>query len=629
MDVDDQVAKIAMTFQSFEFLELGSKKADYLNRLSLPITPRNKKNIGLVSPLQSLSSKTRENLSVRIVQNGIEVVPSGVCQIVSVQDRIQLDVQSGVRGFWDLLEGLYLNDLDLSTWNGLWDNDRRDSVRNATAGLVSAVVNSGQLVDSGSYVNAYTYGTAMIPFLYYHTIMEQLFALVGYAYDGSIFGDTDRYSKMVVSCGFDFSKVWLAAKKFTAVKTSSQSGSGFGFAAIKITFQTFVNGTDGFFDSTNHQYLVDNPDTALEYFSGRFSFIGRATYSVEQASVELRINGVAMTNAQFVFNGGIDGDKTLKIITDVYDLKDGDDISMWIFGPGNDPGENITVESGVLTFLPSNSTNTNIIQDTDWYIYFNQLLPRITLKAFIKDFMMMFGLVMTEKNNTVTFSKWEEILTDILPSSAELSKQNKSVKLELGYNVSPWCRNNYFYWVVQSDEAVIDSDYGSGNIEVDNDVVAESREVYTSIFTASDQVTENKTIDSAQITIYNSSGPAFTKAISFGFRLLLLRADDGVNVRFKTGTDRTGYFIGYFIDKNQSFTLDFQEIVNEHYNTYKKVLGNYADANGEFLINQVQALSMSLTKPMARDGVLYIAEKVGPFVSGEFSNFKLIRLLIN
>jgi hypothetical protein len=624
MDVDDKTGKIAVTYQNLSFLSLGKVKAHYTNRISLPLTTNNRLKLEQMSPLSSISSIPYENHAIRIVQNGIEIIPNGVCQITGVQDRIEVDVQSGIKGFFDALEGLYLNDIDLSSWNGLWDNDRHDTVRNTTSGLVCPVVNTGQLVDVVTYVDGYTYGAAMIPFFYYHTIIDQIFALVGYSKTGTIFSDTKRYLKMAMSTRLVYNYLFLTNKKFTAFLTYQYENLG---GDHVLEFDSVIESVDGFvFNSGTNTWTVVNSDTALEYFSGKFKLTGKLEAIVSSGNLRLRINGIdewytdAPTDPDYVYAGN------LNVLTSTFEFKDGDEIEFYIDGTG--AGSNLTISGLTIEFIPNNTTNTDRVQKTDWYWYFDQLLPRFTLKEFIKDFMVMFGLVVTEKNNVVTFKTIEEILIDVAPTTTELSKENKTRKMDVNYNISGWSQENSFYWIVQDDEDFITSEYGKGVISVDNETIPTSQDKYTSIFTASDQVTAQRIKQSAKITIYNQATPAFTKAAEFGSRLLLLRDDDGVNFRFKSGTSRTDYFIGYFIDKNQSYSLDWQELIDTYYNTYEKILNNYAAVEQEFLLSQVQAVNMDLLKIKHKKGITYLVEQVSSFVPGKFAKFKMVRLLI-
>jgi len=270
VDVDDKLGKIAPVRQVASFLSLGSIRADSTNRLSFPPTQLNLKTFGQVAALSSTSTKPRENLSIRIVQDGVTVIPSGICQVTGMASRIEVDVQSGVKGFWDSLEGKYLNDIDLSAWNGQYETDRKDTSRNTTSGLVTPVVNYGQLVDGTTYVDGYTYESAVVPFFYYHTIMTQIFALVGYEKAGSIFSDTNRYSKLAMSTRLVYNEVWAQRKfcqTFKDTISSDNDGTGpFYDRSNPFLFTSVKQGLDNFFNEVNARYEVTNADTALEFF---------------------------------------------------------------------------------------------------------------------------------------------------------------------------------------------------------------------------------------------------------------------------------------------------------------------------------------------------------------------------
>jgi len=626
MEVDDKVGRISKTFQVFDLKNLGSVKADITNRISIPTTNYNVTQLELIAPLSIITTKPYQNLPIQLVQDGQNIIVNGVCQIVSIGDRISIDAQGGIKSFWDSLEGLYLNDIDLSTWNGLWDNDRHDTVRNTTTGLVCPVVNTGQLVDGTTYVNGYTYGSAMIPFFYYSTIIDQIFSLVGYSKSGTIFSDTNRYSKMVMNPRFVYNDNWITKKEFTATNNGNQTISPATYT--KINFTDVINNEDGLFDITNDRLTVSTSDSieagaSVSFLRGKL-FLSLQTTAIAVGVDIIRYVGGDPFSPVPVSAAIVNNTNIITIESNILDLYDGEyyDCFIEITAGG-------TISKSTLKFIAEKTTDLSVSlipSSPDQYWFFNQLLPRFTLKSFIVDFMKMFGLVITEKNNIVTFKTIKEILNDIAPSSVELSRENKEETPLKNFDLSGFGQANKYYWVVQEDELVITDSYGLGKFLVVNSTLPDSKDIYTSLFTASDQITQTRINQAADIKIYDQTVPGFTKAASFGTRLLLLRNDDGVNFRFKSGTDRTDYFIGYFIDKNQAYNLDWQELLDEYYPEYIAVLNKWCTVQQEYFITLVESAQLDLTKPATKDGIKYIIEKVNNYVPDDFAKFNLIRI---
>lgn len=607
MDTDANV-KVSQTKQHFSFLNLGSVKADRTNRISLPATARNLRNLEQIAPLSAITTKPYENLSIRIVQSGIEIIPNGICQITGIQDRIELDVQSNIKRFFDELEGKYLNDIDLSSWNGLWDNDRHDSVRNATSGLVCPVVNTGQLVEQSGYVDGHTYGSAMIPFIYYSTIIDKIFELTSFSKAGSILTNPFWYTKLAVSTRFVYNEVWAAKKEFSSYKASESLSLLVG--KYLSSFNVTSGNADGFFSGSSGIYTVNNPDTAAKYFSVVIMFRCGIINCSTNVEIDIRLNGAdvaTMISPEYI-----------EIQTSPIALKHGDQIRVHALAA--DACSLIDIQFEIRF---QNSTNTDIVQGTDWYWYFDQLLPRIPLTTFIQDFMKMFGLFMVESLNTITFYHIEFLLSF---NSLELPyREDLEKKKSISYRPSGISRNNHFNWIVQSNDIISDT-YGRGTIVVENETLEEESDYHNSIFTISSNKTEARINIAARITIYDQGTPGFTKAADFGFRLIMLRDDDGITFRFKSGTDRTDYFIGYCIDKNRTYSLDFSQLLSTYYNSYSNVLSRYCEVEQYYLIPSSDFQNMSLNTARIHNGHRYLIEQISNYVPGKFARLKMIRI---
>lgn len=634
MDLDEKTGRIATTKQDFDFFAIGSAngglvKASRINRISLPLTSKNRTQLQQISPLSIIGTKTRENLSIRIT-SGIDVLPVGICQIVGVQDRIEIDAQSTKKNFFDALDGLYLNDIDLSAYNGLWDDSRRDGVRDTSSGLVCPVVSSGQFLDDpgNNCLDLYTYGVANVPFFYYKTIFEKILAFVGYSLGSAAgynsFVTDSRYLNSAMSTRLVFNEQWLAKKEFIATNDGTQvvpSDTIPPFAAAsqpKINFTIVTGNGDGFFDLASDTYSVNNPDTALEYFRGTVTFSCR-TSKVGAALFSMLKNGVAIGTTTYA-------NDIVIIESGIIEFKHNDSIE--VHALNNFSAGNLNVTNAKLQLKTINTTDTDLTQASDWYLYFNQLLPRIPLKTFIVDFMIMYGLLMKEKNGELYFKGISEILSSPVtgPTSTELSREDKSALPKISYKLPGFAKSNEYRWNVQADEPIINDDHGMGSIVIDNDQLADVITRYTSIFTASDTNYVVRINQCADFPIYDQGAPAFTKAASFGNRLVMLRADDGVNVRFIAGTSRTDYLIGYFIDPNRTPNFDWAEILGDKYSEFEEALNKLAVVDQRFFLTLTEFCNADLMVTKHKRGTLYLVAAIDNYVEGQSSVFKMIRI---
>jgi len=635
MDLGSDSFNIRRTLRHFDFLKVGTSiVADRTNRLSLPLSPVNINILQMLDPIKALTTRPYRNLSIVIEQSGGAKPIVGVCQITSVRDRIFIDVQSRIKSFWDALEGLYLNDINLFSLNGRWRENEHDAARANTSGMISAIVNQGQLVDHTTYVDHTN--TVQIPFIYYHTVMTQVFALVGYSKAGNIFSDTTRYLKMAMSLNLKYNEVWLNTVIGLRVLTEPVSVFGVnsvvpGLSMDGVSYSSSLNPTV--------KWTINNPTqgclqvrfgegTQYDYFAKvKFRFTCKVTMlagsvaNITATMLQATIGNIASTTV-------VNGD-TIILESNYVSIQNQNAGALSndfkIFLSSSVIGSNASFSQGVLEVIPLNTTDTNVVQDGFWYWYFNQLLPRITLKDFIKDFMRMFGLVIREDNNTVTFKTIQEILSDTTPTANELSRENKEIIPTIKYKPEGFGQTNNYYWTVQDDELVIKDTYGMGKFLLDNLTLPVIQDIYTSLFSASNSITETRITKAAEIKIYDQGTSAFTKAASYGYRLILLRASDGVNYRYVAFTDRTNYLIGYFIDKAQTYSLDWQELLTQYYTEYVDMLNRYVTVEQQFLITNKEMKELDMFKLKTKDGVTYLLESISDYQSDKFASFKLIK----
>ena len=197
---------IAQTVQAFEVGRFGSVRANYTNRIRLPKTANNKRIFGHADMIQSETTKPYRKLPARVVQNGIEVIRTGVAVIKEAESTFNLNIFSGPFDFFDVIGEEFINSLDYSTYDALgkWSPSVADGLRAATEGVVAPVIQYGVNLreSAGSIYNTMTVlGIEYsLPSFYYHTIIDKIITEAGYTYQGDIFSDT-RYLNLIVPAG--------------------------------------------------------------------------------------------------------------------------------------------------------------------------------------------------------------------------------------------------------------------------------------------------------------------------------------------------------------------------------------------------------------------------------------------
>lgn len=620
MSVSEVTKPIAITYQASDLSSLGSLLANYSNRIELPITDVNLNNLEQISPLDVITTKPYSNQIIFTKQNGILTLV-GVCQIVGINKTISIDAQGSIRSFFDNIRGKYLTDLDLSAYNGIWDDTTRDNVRNTTSGLLCPLVESGHLRDFGGGIfDLYTYGDANIPFFYYSTLIDRMFTLAGFNKAGAIFSDANRYLIMIMSTLLGYSSTYLYHRygKADGSGTASVVTPGLN-STILWNVGTVINGAGGYMSVANDQYKVlAGPATA--YYKVKITLAGTITTTHanggDTSILRLRVNGATVASLTYLASGAVTSDS---LLTHTLNVKLNDVIDIQLFTQNVGPAIPTVINFvGTMEVQPLATTDTDMNLSGCYRVY-SELMPKILLIDFLREFMILFGLQATESNGTVTFSHIETNL-NTAPSNELDGLEVTGTDTPIEYELSGIGKLNYFYWSKSDIDTTLATDYGYGvSTSIANNNLPPTKTILQSIFSMSGQVFPPVGLAGASIAnipIYNKATPAFIKANSFGVRMLLVRTNGtGVNARFKAATNRTDYKIAWFVDSAQTYSLDLQQLHNEYHSALFKLFTRYKGLAKTFVISDTAFKLMNLLTPKLIKNRVYIIKKVSNYIA--------------
>jgi len=641
IELPTQGVKIPKTYKKFSFLDLGSAIADSTARLKLPLTKSNKVTLELIAPLDVITSKPYKNLDVLIIEDGITLI-NGVCQIVSLTQEpngyFEIDCQTKIKKFFDAIDGKTLNDLDTSAYdvNGINDIAIQNSITNTSGFIFPAISNNHYTYVPASFsVDAFTELFKNIPCFYYKTVIDMIFTLSGFTKSGTVFSDTNRYSKLIFNLSYLLDQKWLDAKYGEMTKSTSQTFNDTGAGipvSTKVTFTEGVSGSDNFVDLPNSRYIIGNthPSGGTSWFPLKHIFTGNiVSNGMTTVQVAIKRNGFNLVTQAVSIS---DKSFTLEYTNEVGYGRNNDIFEAYILSQDiSGSAKTCVISNFKMVQQGFQSTDTNPIFGTltnaiSYYADWRTMMPRIYLKDVIKDFMVMFGLVMKPIGNNIEFVSIESMMnaTPRLDLSNKDSKSTGSISYSLK---GKFAQKNYFRWktLVEIDPSLLNENFSRGELVVGDTSLPFEKDSYLSIFTAS--VTGNK----AQLTgivllnVYQGGG-VWKNAISYGTRLMMTRDSDNVNIRFIAGNNRTTYKIAYFVDRVAPFSLDYQLILDLYYNRYESALQNFLSLKRKFSLSLVKAESIDQFVPQTIDAQSYILESLSNVITGVSAEATLIKI---
>lgn len=611
---------VAQTIQSFD-INVGSIKTNFTNSIKVPKTPNNQITFEFADDIKSGTTVPYSELSARYVSpSGIDLIKNGKVIFKEADNDFILNIYSGPFGFFDFILLKKLWDLDFTGVNGAWTNSARDTARNSTSGVIAPLADDGQLSYIAPNIILTSGNNMRPPWVFYHTVLEKIVSSAGYTITGDILNDT-FYKTLVMPLSLIYSPQFIEAKTFAAAAPGTQVMVN--PANVDVTFDTVsFNGADNFYDGTS-RYIVDNPDTALDYFLCQF--IARLAITVTGGTVDIELirNNAGIGSIATVSNVGT-GIYELVGSPD-FPLKDNDQVYVRIRTNTGTP--TVTITEGRFYSLPKTGREdesilrTTIVED---FVYFNHLFEDINQLDFIKDFCIRFNVKIIEVNGALVCKSMNDILADTENLVDWTGKRATDRKSKLRFNFGSLSQVNNFTYSGDGITDDLSEDYGNGYFEIPNVNIPETGTVYNSIFLKTKMVT----YQNAFIAYVNTSPLSITTFENvIGKRLMLVRSKytSEPNVTYNV-TPRSDYKIAYFIDPKQAFSMHWQYFIDNYYADFATRIAKTKVKTDYYYLTDLDIATFNNLKMIHDDGVNYLVTKINNYISGKISEVELFKV---
>ena len=615
---------IAQTLQVFDPGRLGSVVTNYTASIKAPHSRNNDLIFGF------LTSKTKtdipySSLSCRYFENGFQIIRNARIVITESNEQdINFTIYSGPWGFFELISQKTLWDLDFSDINGPWTETTRDGYRNATTGILQALLDDGQLESLTPPLINYQEDVIRCPQIYYHTIVEKIFSTFNFTAEGDIFTN-DIYKKLAMPLATVYKDPrFLNSKVFSAAADGAQvmvNPSG-----VSVIFnQNVKQGTDEFYDGVS-EYVVVNPDTAAQYFKMRFQTDISITVSGGTVDIKLEATGYSPDSE---LNKGT-GSYSLSLAA-VSGLKDADIVKVTITTNTGTP--TVTITNAVffsypITGLEGSVNDTYVGNIVPLYVYFQKLFEKVNLLDFLREFCVRFNVQITQMNNVLQVNTLNKIL-DIRTGPDWTTKRHKGPE-QIKYSFSTYGRTNVLATPIDSTFTPdITSVYGDASFEIPNENLKEQLTVYTSLMQATQMITtfgvfllnlNLKQINEVSLL------PEFVRYP--GNRLFFVREryDEEPEVVYES-VNRNDYLVAYFFDPRQPYELSWQLFIdNFHQKFIDRCLRKVRLIERVYNLSDLDIFKFNQQEPIWDNGERFLVTKIANRVSKKLAKVELLKI---
>jgi hypothetical protein len=623
---------ITKTFQCFDLFNLGAVQANYTNQFKLPFTPTNDRIFSNAREIKYVSGIPYSLIDVRLIMNGNPIVKAGYAVLTQSDTYYNITIFDGNYNFWTLIQGLDMDQINLLAYNMNWNSAGQKAVCNANTGIVSPLVNYGNLTAAApGFTEIIIDPTKNYPSIYLATLLTELFATFGFGISGSILTDT-RFTKMIVLLANMYNANFTSAKEFRASAPGTQTMSS--PSSVKVTFnQVSLNGADNFYDGTNTYRPVNPSGSTNPWYVANFAASLNITVTGGTVNIEVH-HGAVVYASQTLSNKGT-GIYTISSPTNDMDKSDGygnsisGGLTYYVTITTNSGAPNVTINAGEFwNKCPSNEPNQNWFgaDVSSNYVSMQYLLPDLSISDFLKFVSLMFGQLYNQVDGTIKMRGIEEIINDQTNAVDWTSKRNTDTKDTMAYQFGNFAQKNTFKWDNKADDS-INADYVKGSFAVPNVNLSATEKVTTAPFSAS-QSLPAVGMSLLSVPVWDAVGSVFINPV--GPRIAYVRDKTASEYNNNYGSAGApfpaGNKIAYFIDGTQTNQMKWQTFLDTYYPSYIKALQKAKAITRKYMLTDADINQFDPFRLIFDDGVYYIVNKITNYIPGKLTQVELFKV---
>ena len=652
--------QIEVDYTSFDISKIGTRGGARSYSFNLPKTNRNKAVLENPEIVNNLSTLPYTRLPCRILVDGVDV-QIRFAEIESAGSVYAVRVYGANSDLFVALNDVKLYDLDFSEYDHIWTMSNVVASRLNTEGYIYALIDYHS--DSPNFAcnndSANLRIDYMPPSFFVNTILQKIFDVAGYTLENEVETDSEN---LIMPLHFSA----VEAAPFIAEKYEG---------VLNIAASMEVPSIQG-----NVEYYAF--DSVSSYTGNYYDF----PYYLPNTNIRaLRVED----NMQFKMSLSIDLTITdpvnlISILVRSY-YSDG---TLW-FTANVPVAQNLSVGSHTITldvtpvtiqpvqrevyytvgFFNSGfafgSSASYTVQNTstitisevvylgnllryNQFLNVSAIMPDMTQTTFLKNYMLLFGLIpiVNEATNTVSLVKFNSVTSNLHLAYDWSGKLDYSEPHEVKFLLNDYGQNNYLKWSEDGDEPVpVDAtgiiQINNRNLELEKDIVEMDFAATNANFRLNNLGTGDRIMP--QIGIYKQSELTISKvprllqltkktAAEWDLSYLGMQYDDG-NPSNSTGV-ADNIPVCHFIDINEPFNLGFgNNILANYYQAIAAIITRLKVVRELVRLNAADLSDIDFTRPVwiqKHEAYFYISSIKGfSYTENKSTIVELVKLNIN
>lgn len=651
------IVRIGTTFQANTIGNLENRQGTITNKFKLPKTKANQIIFENSDNINSNTNIPYMQLPAKLIQNGIELISDGVAVIDECDEFYNVTVKAGNTSFFDLIQGVYIQDLDLSEFDHEWTLANVYASRNNDEGYIYPFIETW--FSDSDFSALYSTQKACLVYrmlccVYMKTIWEAIVLESGYNQSGS-FIESDQYSRLILPPkAIAHTSEWLDDKGGDQLLVTESDHT---YSTNGVTFTTRIDNFTGMGLETHFNTSGVAIYDADEYMWGEFiisarfriGLLGQPCYQINDfyieiidvttGSIQVASSDIIddITGAEWIaISSGVAVkvlDKELRtgrvqvIAGHQYQarivLKESANMGLSLFYYS-------TLEGTKFSFVPEEEISFGGTMEL------KSLIENYKQKDFIKHFMNMYCVIpqVNEYTKTVLFNFFDDIL-DNIPNAVDWSdKVDEMKQVVITYRDTNYGQSNKFKYSADEKNS-FDSTFTDGEILVNDYNLEQEKTLVQLPFAGTETIKRMVDRDVPHIKMIGSDysiDPVVQRV------LLLDREATGDSVTYSDGTSTSSTTTNlpycYFVKDGANDNLSFNDSLLDNYSAISGIMQKYKKIVLYLKLNEVDIAQLDFTIPVYLDkhtskihinGYFYI-NKIENFQAGQTTKVELIRL---
>jgi len=652
--------QIEVDYTSFDISKIGTRGGARSYSFNLPKTNRNKAVLENPEIVNNLSTLPYTRLPCRILVDGVDV-QIRFAEIESAGSVYAVRVYGANSDLFTALADVKLYDLDFSEFDHVWTMSNVVASRLNTGGYIYALIDYHE--DSPNFAcnndSANIRVDYMPPSFFVNTILQKIFDVAGYTLENEVEEDSENllmplHFSAVEAAPFITEKYEGVMEIIADMEVPSVQGGIQYFA-----FDTVSAYTGLYYDfpyyvpNTNHRALRIEDNM-------QFKMILSIDLNITDAVNFVTINIKSYYSDGTLWNSAVvpvAQNLSVGIHTITHDLYPTtvQIVQREIYYTVEFSNNAYAFGSSSSYFV--NNTSTVTVSEVVYWgrlLRYNQFLnvsaimPDMTQTTFIKNYMLLFGLIpiVNEATNTVKFVKFDSVTSNLHLAYDWSDKIDYSEPHEVKFMLNDYAQNNYFKWSEDGGEPVpVDANgviqINNRNLELEKDIVEMDFAATNANFRLNNLGVGNRILP--QIGIYMQSELSNKKvprllqltkktAAEWDLSYLGMQYDDG-NPSNSTGV-ADNIPVCHFIDINEPFNLGFgNNILANYYQAIAAIITRLKVVRELVRLSAADLSDIDFTRPVwikKHEAYFYISSIKGfSYTENKSTIVELVKLNIN